>query len=95
MFLSAYHLDGPTDELLPAYRRLQATFPPEILELHVCIVREGGISIYDACPSRADFEEFHRSPEFLTAVAEVGLPAPRVEPLGEVQNAYLRETVPV
>ena len=95
MFLSAYHIDGPTDELLPAYRRLKVSFPPERLELHVCITREGGITVYDACRSRAEFEEFHRSPEFLAALADAGLPVPRVEPLGEVQDAYLREPVRV
>ena len=93
MFLSAYHLDGDTAELLPAYRRLQTTFPPESLDLHVCVVREDGITIYDACPSRAEFEEFQRSPEFRSALADAGLPEPRIEPLGEVQDAYLSEPV--
>jgi hypothetical protein len=93
MFLSAYHFDGPTDELLPAYGRLQVSFPPDSVELQICIAREGGITIYDACPSRTVFEDFHRSPEFLSTVADVGLPVPRVEPLGDVENAYLREAV--
>jgi hypothetical protein len=93
MFLSAYHFDGQGSELLPAYQRLQASIPPESVQLHVCVAREDGITIYDACPSRTVFEEFHRSPGFLAAVAGAGLPAPRVEPLGEVQAAYLREAV--
>jgi hypothetical protein len=93
MFLSAYHLDGDPAELLSAYRRLQASLPPESLELRVCIAREGGITIYDACPSRADFEEFQRNPAFRAALADAGLPAPHLEPLGDVQDAYLREAV--
>ena len=93
MFLSAYHFDGQAAELLPAYQRLQGSMPPENLELQVCITRQGGITVYDACPSRAIFEEFYRSPGFQAAVADAGLPTPRAEPLGEVQNAYLREAV--
>jgi hypothetical protein len=91
MFLSAYHFDGPPASLLPAYQRLQAASPPESLELHVCVIRDGGLTIYDACPSRAVFEQFHRSTDFEAAVAGAGLPTPRVEPLGEVHTLRVRE----
>ena len=39
------------------------------------------------------FEEFQRSPMFRGALADAGLPTPRIEPLGEVHEAYLREPV--
>jgi hypothetical protein len=91
MFLSGYHFDGPSATLIPAYQQLEAAYPPESLELHVCVIREGGLTIYDACPSRAVFEQFHRSADFQAALAGAGLPAPRVEPLGEVHTVRVRE----
>jgi hypothetical protein len=91
MFLSAYHFDGPPARLVPAYQRFQAAYPPESLELHVCVTRDGGLTIYDACPSRAVFEQFHHSADFEAAIASAGLPTPRVEPLGEVHTVRTRE----
>lgn len=91
LFLAAYHFDGDPRDLLPAYDRLMAGFPPEMTALHVCVERPGGISIYDACPSRADFEAFSTSGEFLGAVAAAGLPAPRVVPVGDVRSTMIRE----
>src|SRR5205823_941269 len=58
MFLGAYYFDGPPPELIPAYERLMAGFPPDGLELHVCVVRDGGLTVYDACPSAEIFAAF-------------------------------------
>ena len=57
MFLGAYHFDGSFEELLPAYERLAASYPPDSLDLHVCIERDGGLTVFDACPSSAVFAE--------------------------------------
>ena len=91
MFLGAYHFDGDPAVLLAAYRRLMAGFPPSTSDLHVSIERGDGITIFDACPSQAVFSAFSTSPEFGAALHAAGLPAPRVEPLGEVRTARLRE----
>jgi hypothetical protein len=84
MFLSAYHFDGPPAELLPAYRRLHDRYPPDRPDLHICTIRDGGITVYDACPSREVFEHFSGSDEFRASVLSAGLPLPRAQPLGEV-----------
>lgn len=93
MFLSAYHFDGDGPALLAAYERLMARMPADAIDLHVCVLREGGVTLFDACPSRAAFEEFSQGGEFRAALAAAGLPAPRIEPLGEVHRAVRREGV--
>jgi hypothetical protein len=60
--------------------------------LHVCIQREDGVTVYDSCPSHADFVAFSTSTEFAAAVAAAGLPAPRIEALGEVYDTHVRQT---
>jgi hypothetical protein len=87
VYLGAYHFDGDRDELLAGYDRLIAQFPPGVIELNVCIAHAGGITVFDACPSSAAFAGFSQSAELLGAVAGAGLPAPRVEPLGDVHAA--------
>jgi hypothetical protein len=91
MFLGAYHFDGEPGPLLEGYDRLVAQFPPGAIELNVCVARDDGITVFDACPSREDFAGFSQSPEFLGAVSGAGLPAPRVEPLGDVHAATARD----
>lgn len=86
MFLSAYHFDGDPAELAKAHDRLAERFPPGALALHLCVLGEHGIVVYDACPSRADFVAFSQSAEFLGAVDAAGLPRPRVEPLGDLHD---------
>ena len=93
MVLSAYYFDGDPAALVPACDGLATTFPPAALELQTCIVTARGITVYDACPTRAVFEEFHRGVVFRSAVAAAGLPLPRVEPLGEVHRAVARRGV--
>ena len=77
MFLGAFHFDGPVDELTAAYDRMLASYPPDSLQLHIGVVREDGITVYDACPSRADFEHVIASDELRGALAAAGLPWPR------------------
>jgi hypothetical protein len=91
--LAAYHFDGNPDELLAGYEQLMAVYPPDILELNVCVVRDDGMTVYDVCPSRAVFEQFSRSAEFTGAVAAAGLPAPRIESLGLIHAVHVREPV--
>jgi hypothetical protein len=84
MVLGGYHFDGEPDDLVPAYERLMAGFRPESLDLHVAVVRDGGLTVYDACPSEAVFASFSASADFADAVRAAGLPVPRVELLGNV-----------
>jgi hypothetical protein len=93
VFLGAYHFAGDPAELVAAHDRLTAQFPPGIFDLHVCVARDDGIVVFDACPSREVFTDFAQSDGFLTAVADAGLPAPRVEPLGDVHSAELKAPV--
>ncbi|MBV9487336.1 MAG: hypothetical protein JO246_14920 [Frankiaceae bacterium] len=93
MYLGAFHFDGPTDTLLESYEKLFAGFPAENIELHVAVVRDGGITVYDACPDQPTFEAFAASEEFRGALTAAGLPEPRVEGTGEVHRALLRQPV--
>jgi hypothetical protein len=92
MFLGSYDFDGDPDILLEGYNRLAAGFPPDALQLHVCVMREGGLTVFDACPSKEVFMEFSAGEMFATAVSSAGLPTPRVTPLGEVKNAVMLRT---
>ncbi len=93
MFLSAYHFHGDPVALAAAHDRLYQRFPPESLDLHVCVLVAGGITVFDACPSRELFAGFSQSAEFRQALAEAGLPQPRLEPLGEVRDVRVRDGV--
>jgi len=93
MFLSAYHFHGDPAALAAAHDRLCQRFPPESLDLHVCVLVEDGITVFDACPSREVFAGFSQSPGFRQALAEAGLPQPRLEPLGELHDARVRDGV--
>ncbi len=94
MFLGAFHFDGSVDELSAAYDRLLASYPPDSLLLHVGVTRDGGISVYDACPSRTVFDDFIGSDQFRGALAAAGLPWPRIEPLGEVLTTRIAQPIP-
>ncbi|HZU74175.1 MAG TPA: hypothetical protein VE990_15540 [Acidimicrobiales bacterium] len=94
MFLGSYDFDGDPETLLEAYNRLAAGFPPGALQLHVCVTREGGLTVFDGCPSKEVFLQFSAGEMFAAAVAAAGLPTPRVTPLGEVKNAVMRSTDP-
>ena len=52
MYLGAAHFDGDPGELLPAYYRLLERFGVETLDVHLCVTRDDGLTVFDACPSR-------------------------------------------
>ena len=89
-FLGSYEFDGDADELLAGYDRLGTQFPEGMILLQTCIRRDGGITVFDACPDQATFAEFSTSEGFAKAVAEAGLPEPRVTQLGQVHKAILQ-----
>jgi hypothetical protein len=93
VFLSAYHFDGDPAALATAHDRLCKRLPPESLDLHVCVLDANGITVFDACPSREVFAAFSQSAAFRQAVAEAGLPQPRLEPLGDVHDIRVRDGV--
>ena len=95
MFLGAFHFDGSVDELAAAHDRMLAGYPPDALQLHISVRRDDGITVYDACPSRTDFEHFTASDEFRGALAAAGLPWPRIEPVGEVATTRIAQPLPV
>jgi hypothetical protein len=77
MYLGIYEIDGDPDELLAAYDRLIGMMPEAQVVFHACAVREDGITVYDACPTKEVFEQFSTSPEFRGATEAAGLPWPR------------------
>lgn len=93
MFLSVYHFDGDPAALVAVYDVLRQRFPPETFELHVCVVNGTGITVYDACPTRGDFEGFSVSDGLRDAVAGAGLSTPRIAQLGEVHHAVAGKSV--
>jgi len=50
-------------------------------------------TVLDACPDLATHQAFVTSPEFQGALAQAGLPAPRIEILGEVHFAHFNQSV--
>jgi hypothetical protein len=93
LYLGAVHFDGDPGELLPGYHRLLEWFRIDTLDVHLCIVRDDGLTVFDACPGKAVYEEFTKSDTYRDAVAAERLPAPRIEGLGDVQVAHLRHEV--
>ena len=70
MYLGAAYFDGDPGELLPAYQRMLEKFGLEALDVHLCITRDGGLTVFDACPTKQIYEEFTRSETFLGAIAD-------------------------
>jgi len=93
MYLGALHFDGDPGELLPAYQQMLEKSGLEALDVHLCITSDGGLTVFDACPTQEIYEEFTRSETFLGAIAEAGLPAPRVTGLGDIQVAHVRQAI--
>jgi hypothetical protein len=93
MVLTAYHFDGDPDTLLEAHHKLTLLYPPNALDLHVAISHDGGITVFDACPDRATQKAFAASAEFTGALAQVGLPTPRADVLGDVHFATMNQSV--
>jgi hypothetical protein len=86
MHLSAYHFEGDPARLVVAHDEMTAKFPIEALPLHVCVRTVDGILVLDACPTWADAVAFQQSADFKQALAEVGLPTPRIESVGEIAS---------
>lgn len=93
MFLGAYHYGGPPDALLAGYWRLASMIPADSLDLHVCVARDAGILVLDACPSAEVFAGFSAGEDFRGLHAAARLPLPQVEALGVVEQALLRSPV--
>jgi hypothetical protein len=72
-----------------------ASYPPDSLQLHLSVLRDDGITVYDACPSRSDFEHFIASEDLRGALAGVGLPWPRIEAVGEIPATRIAQPLPV
>ena len=93
MILSAYHFNGDPDTLMEGHRRMMELFPPSGLDLHIAVTHVRGLTVYDSCPDLDTHEEFVASPEFRGAIAQLGLPTPTIEVLGEVHFAHLNQSV--
>jgi hypothetical protein len=93
MILSAYHFQGDAETLMECHRRMMELYPPTGLDLHIAVTHQRGLTVYDSCPDLATQEAFVSSPEFASALAQVGLATPRVEVLGEVHFAHLSQSV--
>ena len=92
-YLGAFHFDGDPSQLLPGYHRMLDRFGIDALDVHLCIVRDDGLTVLDACPTKVDYEQFTTSDMFRDAVTSAGLPAPRIEGLGNVRVAHLSKEV--
>jgi hypothetical protein len=93
MILSAYHFEGDSESLMDCHHRMMELFPLAGFDLHIAVTHERGLTVYDSCPDLATQEAFVASPEFRGTIAQVGLPAPIIEVLGEVQFAHLKQPV--
>jgi hypothetical protein len=93
MFLGAYRFAGDPADLVPAYDRLLAAMDTTSFDLHACAVSDDGIVVVDACPSEEVFRSFSTSDGWRAACTAAGLPAPTVEPLGEVHRTHIGEGV--
>jgi hypothetical protein len=93
LYLGAMHFDGDPGELLPGYHRMLERFQIETLDVHLCIVRDDGLTVFDACPGKAVHEQFTKSDAFRDGIAAAGLPEPRIEGLGDVRVAHLSHEV--
>ncbi len=79
MHIASYRFDGDPDDLQARYDKMLAGFPPGMILLNLCVRRDDGITIIDACPTVADFEAFSTGEEFAAALASVGLPTPQID----------------
>ena len=93
MILSAYHFTGDADSLMERHHKMMELFPPSGLDLHLAVTHDGGLTVFDSCPDLPTQQAFVVSPEFHGALAEVGLPTPRIEIVGEVHFAHLNASV--
>jgi hypothetical protein len=76
--LGSYRFEGDPDQLVPAYDRLLEGMPKGQISLHVCVVDNDGITIYDTCPTEEVFREWIADPALAEAFAAAGLPEPTI-----------------
>lgn len=94
MYLSIYFFDGDPQALAAAHRRMVAEhYPASTLLLHALVRTTTGVAILDACPSREVHDAFAASVEFRGTLAAVGLPEPRIQPLGDVEWLHVADPV--
>jgi hypothetical protein len=93
MILSAYHFHGDPEFLIEGHRRMMELFPLSGFDLHIAVTHQGGMTVYDSCPDLATQEAFVSSPEFRGTLAQVALPEPTIEVIGEVHFAHLNPSV--
>jgi hypothetical protein len=89
MYLGIYRFEGNVPDLLVGYDRMMQAVPPAALHLHVCVPDDGGLWVYDACPTREVFERFAASADFRALLADAGLPPPQVRLVGDVHRAIV------
>lgn len=93
MYLGKYEFEGDPERLVDAYDRLMAGIPPEAIGFHICVKRSNGITIYDTCPTAEVFEATAHDPDMRAAMADAGLPEPKVTPLGAAHSARASATL--
>ena len=86
MFIGAYTFTGDVEALKASHDEMMKILGSDGIFLHVALVGDGKLTVLDACPSEEVFKEFSTSEPFRGLVAQVGLPEPTIEPLGEVHS---------
>jgi len=93
MILSTYRFEGDPAALVESHQRMLELYPPGSLDLHLAVADDQGLTVFDSCPDLATHQAFVASAEFRGALAQVGLPSPTIEVLGEVHFAHIRQPV--
>jgi hypothetical protein len=78
---------------MECHHRMMEMFPLSGFDLHIAVTHDHGLTVYDACPDLATHEAFVASAEFRGAIAQVGLPMPAIDILGEVRFAHMNQSV--
>lgn len=98
MHVSISTFSGDPDDLLASYDALLAEFGVANLHMHMCLRSPQGIVVVDTCPTREDYEAFHHSEAFRSALARHGLSEPTAEDypvhVAVVEGREVREGVP-
>ena len=91
MYLSRYDFAGDPDTVHSALSRVLEKIPTDDVLLNIAVRTESGVSLFDACPDRDTFVAFSTSDEFKTLLAEAGLSAPTITPLGDVLSTVVSQ----
>jgi hypothetical protein len=87
MYLGCYTFTGDDADLQAGYEKMRATLGDDGIDLHICAVRPGALSVVDACPSHEVFKQFSQGEFFVQLCKASGLPTPTIVELGEVRTA--------